>query len=318
MSIDRFLAAAGWSGTERAPLAGDASARVYERLSRPGGTAVLMRAPPEDRHAFDAFLRIDDWLRGAGFSAPEILAADPGAGLMLLEDLGDGLLATLAATGAGTEARLYRAAGEVVVALGRTPPPPDLPVLDADGLAALVGLAFDEAPEAGALRADWDATAPGVFRAHLGSADTASLRDLHAGNLLWLPEREGIARIGILDFQDAVVAPAGYDLASLVDDPRRDVPAALRAELIAAHAAATGDDPGGLALRVDLLSLARNLRILGIFRRVARLRGRPSYLDFLPRTAALVARAAGRAEAAPLRPVVRGLLAAYGHVEAAT
>ena len=99
-----------------------------------------------------------------------------------------------------------------------------------------------------------------------------------------------------LDFQDALVLPEGYDLASLVDDPRRTVPEAWRDDLIRAHAAARGLSEADMSRRVDLLSLQRNLRILGIFRRLTTELGRPAYARFLPRTRTLLLRSAGHPE----------------------
>ena len=114
--IAEFLAAAGWAGAERAPLAGDASARRYERLRSGGARAILMDVPPTSGLVVAPFLAVDRWLRAAGLSAPEVLAADEGRGLVLLEDLGDALFARICATRPEREAGLYAAAADFVYA----------------------------------------------------------------------------------------------------------------------------------------------------------------------------------------------------------
>ena len=310
-SVDAFLTGHGWSDADRSPIAQDSSARRYLRLNRGPDTAVLMMAPPEEDAAFRKFIVIADWLRAAGLSAPEIFAEDMPAGLMLIEDFGTAVMAELASD-PGVERPLYTETRAVLDRLAALSPPPDLPVLDASALVDQTGLIFDELPESEPLRAAWMRGLREVLAPSLAEATVPALRDLHAENVMWLADRSGVARVGLLDFQDAVLAPPGYDLASLIDDPRRVVPTTLRSDLIAAHADATGHDRAALALQVDLLSLARNLRILGIFRRAARSRHRPAYLNFLPRTAALIRRASGVPGVAPFRPMIEEMLRLYG------
>jgi aminoglycoside/choline kinase family phosphotransferase len=135
-----------------------------------------------------------------------------------------------------------------------------------------------------------------------------SLRDVHADNLIWRAERTGADRVGLLDFQDALVLPDGYDLASLLDDPRRRVPEAWRAEAIGRYAADRRRPPVEMAQRVAVLSVLRNLRILGIFRRLARDEGRPGYASYLPRTRDLIARGVAHPGLEALRAPVAEVL----------
>jgi N-acetylmuramate 1-kinase len=114
-------------------------------------------------------------------------------------------------------------------------------------------------------------------------ADVLSLRDYHAENLIWRPDRTGLDRVGLLDFQDAFLAPAEYDLVSLLRDARRDVSDPVREALIADFAAATGREAEGVGAAVAALGVQRNLRILGIFSRLARRDGKARYLGLLPR-----------------------------------
>ena len=109
------------------------------------------------------------------------------------------------------------------------------------------------------------------------------LRDYHAENLLWLPGRSGAARVGLLDFQDMLHGHPAYDLVSLLEDARRDVPAALRTALTDRYLARTGADREAFLLAAATLSAQRNLKIVGLFTRLARRDGKPRYLELLPR-----------------------------------
>lgn len=285
MSIATFLTVAGWSDATAIPLAGDASKRRYTRLTREGQTAILMDAPmdrPADRTSFDAFRTVGSHLRHLQFSAPEEFAADRDNGLILMEDLGDMTLARLLETDPTTAQVAYQVTADLLSRL-KTHPLHSLTAPDASEMAQMVALTFDFIPESDALRATLLDVLTEAIRTHAPGAPVLSLRDVHAENLLWLPERDGHARVGLLDFQDALLLPDGYDLASLLDDPRREVPEIWRSELIAAYSTPA---------RIATLSLQRNLRILGIFRRLSTDFGKPAYAAFLPRTRALIERAA--------------------------
>ena len=284
---ETFLARAGWGAARRSVLAGDASHRRYDRLTLgpSGQRAVLMDAPPEKGEDVRPFTRIARHLRALGLSAPEILAEDAAHGFLLLEDLGDAVFARVMAKDPAQERPLYAAAVDLLAELHRAPPPDDLPPYAADEMADLGVLPFDwylDAPDPGgraALRA-------GLHEA-LGRLDTGPRvlvqRDYHAENLIWLPRREGIARVGLLDFQDARAGHPAYDLVSLLRDARRDVSPGLRAGMVARYLDATGLDPAPFHAAAAVLSAQRNLRILGVFARLCLRDGKPHYVDLLPR-----------------------------------
>ncbi len=278
-----FLAASPAAGWSRAALAGDASGRRYERLAAPDGrTAILMdiRAEPA---SLGPFLRIGAHLRSLGLCAPEVLAQ--GTGLVLLEDLGPSHMAAWLARKPGEATLLYGVAVDVLARLQSAPPP--------DGLVALAPMRA-----AGMIAPLWEHYAPGTdprkaseitgrlreaLEDHAPEANVLALRDYHAENLVWRPDREGTDRLGLLDFQDAVLAPPEYDLASLLRDARRDTDDALRTAMMRRFAQATGRDEARVAAATAVLGVQRNLRILGIFARLARERGKPGYLRLLPR-----------------------------------
>ncbi|MCH2094043.1 MAG: phosphotransferase [Rhodobacteraceae bacterium] len=277
-----FLDRAGWGAAESMPLAGDASSRRYERLSGPAGHAVLMHDPHGD---VELFARLARYLDASGCSAPMILATDPDQGLLLSEDFGDRLVARLCDGDPDVELNLYRAAGELLAHLHQCPPPKGLTRASAATLGQATDLAFvyyvadpAAAAETAARSAELVATA---IDAYAPVSDVLVLRDFHAENLIWLPDRSGIRQLGLLDFQDALIGHRAYDLASLIRDARRDVSAAAAQAAIESY---FGGDPTpdfGAALAV--CGVQRNLRILGVFARLAQVAGKPRYIDLIPR-----------------------------------
>lgn len=212
--IVAFLAQTPAAGAERRPLAGDASLRRYDRLTLPDGRSfVLMDAPPETGQDVRPFVAIARWLAEAGFSAPAIVAEDAAQGFLLLEDLGDGLYSTIVSDNPGIEDELYAAATDCLVTLQSVTPPAGIATYDTALLTELAALSYrwyrmqvtGAAPEADA---PFRAAFPELLNRHAGPPATVALRDFHAQNLIWLPARAGIARVGLLDFQDAMLAPA--------------------------------------------------------------------------------------------------------------
>lgn len=334
MSSDRegrkaeFLKAAGLDGARRELLAGDASTRRYERLHLPSGAHVIfMDQPPATESAVcppgatdaermamgynaaarlaggsvAAFVTTAAYLRGHGLSAPEIIAHDVDAGLAVLEDLGDGLYATLIAEGREAERPLYEAAVDVQAALQQAPPPEVLiagdaawPLLTYDTLALRIGTdtflewwpkfsGFATFPDDAI--AEWDALwAPVWVRGEAG-ASVFTHRDFHAQNLLWLPGRSGPARVGLLDFQDALRAHPAWDLTHLLQDARRDVSPDLEAAMLDRFLAARPElEREAFIADYRALAASNAARILGrVFARQALL-GRRQYEAFMPRT----------------------------------
>ncbi|MFD2741271.1 aminoglycoside phosphotransferase family protein [Sulfitobacter aestuarii] len=280
----QFLAKTGWQAARRHPVVGDASRRSYQRLQRDNGeTAILMDAPPDSGEDVTPFIAIAEYLLAQGFSAPRILAADREQGFLLLEDLGDALFARLMAEQPERQTELYRCAIDVLQALDQCPLP-ELPHCDADWLTGMTAPVFDfYAREAEASK---DAFRE-VFHPLAQRLDDTDkiliLRDYHAENLLLQHGREGAAKVGLLDFQDALIGHPAYDLVSILQDARRDVPAALETEMIAYFLEGSRRDYDGFHAAYALLGAQRNLRILGIFARLCQQDGKPQYIDLIPR-----------------------------------
>ncbi|WP_414898970.1 aminoglycoside phosphotransferase family protein [Rhodovulum sp. YEN HP10] len=288
-AITDFLARAGWTEVRRAALAGDASNRRYERLAQnTGATAVLMDADPAKGEDVRPFVAIARHLSALGLSAPAILAEDSAAGLLLLEDLGDDLFVRIAARAPGLEEPLYATATDLLVRLHQAPLPEGLAPYSPAEMAELgclpcrwylsgLGLTAPEDEIAG-IRAGLE-----TLLAEAAPPSVLILRDYHAENLLWLPARDGVARVGLLDFQDARIGHPAYDLVSLLEDARRDVPPALQARMRARYVAATGTDAADFERAYAVAGAQRNLRILGVFARLCLRDGKPGYLPMIPR-----------------------------------
>jgi aminoglycoside/choline kinase family phosphotransferase len=305
-----FLSRIGWGDADRCFLAGDASDRSYDRLTRGRQTAVLMDAPPGKGDDPTTFAAIAAHLAGLGLSPPRVLAADFDAGFLLLEDLGDALFAKLIAADPGAEPSLYAAATDVLIHLQSHPAPPGLPDLTAADWAdaacfapdwyafAATGKSFDTSA--------FRATLTDLLARHADGPRVMILRDYHAENLLWLPERDGIRRVGLLDFQLAQMGQPGYDLVSLLQDARRDVRAETEAAMIRRFADATGAI--GFDMAYAILGAQRALRILGVFARLCLRGGKPGYVALIPRVWGQLQRNLAHPALAPLATICHGLL----------
>ena len=294
-AIDAFIAAAGWTDARAAPLAGDASNRRYLRLQRAGESSVLMDAPADGGEDIRPFLHIAAYLADLGLSAPRIIATDASQGLILMEDLGDDLFARVLLRDPSLEDRLYCAATDLLATLHRHSPPAGIGAYDVPLMADTATLAHDwysaalHLPDSGRRHALRD-TLAGALSACAPVQPVLVQRDYHAENLLWLPARSGIARVGLLDFQDAMRGHPAYDLVSLLQDARRDVPPALERAMIARYVESSGVAADGFEVAYRVLGAQRNLRIAGVFARLCLRDGKAQYIDLIPRVWGLLQR----------------------------
>jgi tRNA threonylcarbamoyl adenosine modification protein YjeE len=321
-ALRQFLGLAGYADAKRQRMAGDASIRSYARLIRDDGVVILMNSPrrPDGPAVYDGlsysaavhlaedvkpFVAIAGGLRERGFSAPAIHHADLEVGFLITEDFGSA--GFIEGDPPAPIAERYEAATDVLAALHREKLPKSLPLtpqisyaipaFDTDALLVEVGLMLEwYLPDRGAeptnnLRAEFIM----MWRDLLDKAAAAKtwnqtwvLRDFHSPNLIWLGDRAGTSKVGIIDFQDAVLGPAAYDLVSLLQDARIDVPETLELALLTRYikarlASDDSFDPAGFAELYAIMSAQRNTRLLGTFARLNRRDGKPQYLRHQPR-----------------------------------
>ncbi|WP_407493848.1 aminoglycoside phosphotransferase family protein [Pseudooceanicola sp. MF1-13] len=282
-----FIASTDWAGASATMVAGDASNRKYDRLTLNGKTAILMDAPVDKGEDVRPFIAVAEYLLDAGLSAPRILARDLDHGFLILEDLGNDLYARIAIAQPEIEEDIYRVAVDCLIALHRAEPMRGLGRYDPDTTTPLAALAYDWylgesiGPNDGA-KADFSTAMHDALVQH-SKCTVTILRDYHAENLLWLPERDGPARVGMLDFQDAMIGDPTYDLVSLLMDARRDVTRALADRMIGYYCDQMGLDREGFETRYHVVGAQRNLRILGVFGRLSRRDGKKHYIDLVPR-----------------------------------
>jgi aminoglycoside/choline kinase family phosphotransferase len=247
------------------------------------------------------FVAVARALRERGFSAPEIYAADLSEGLLILEDLG-GEGVTAGDPPLIDEER-YTAAVEALAALHRQVLPEELPVspsvtyriprYDMDAFLIEAELLLDwylpqqDRDVSAEMRAEFVALWRTTLEPAFATPPTWVLRDYHSPNLMWLPQREGVARVGMLDFQDAVLGPAAYDVASLLQDARVDVSATFEDIQIGRYMKGRRSDrdfdPVKFVELYALMGAQRATKILGIFARLEKRDGKPQYLRHQPR-----------------------------------
>ena len=339
----RFLAEHGLAAARREPLTGDASTRSYERLHPASGPSLIFMdqppavesepCPPDadaaERRArgynalarlaagrVDAFVAVAGWLRAQGLSAPAVVAADPAAGLAVLEDLGDALFARLIEQGQD-EAPLYDDAIATLARMHEAEPPAVLayddatwPLLTYDDLALKTGgeIILEWLPKlkpqvsfgADAV-ATWEAIWAPVRRRGEAGAHVFCHRDYHAENLIWLPDRASPARVGLLDFQDALKAHPAWDMSMLLHDARRDVSAEIEACSLDRYFELRPDvDRAQFLADYHALGALNVVRIIGIFARLVTRDGKPRYAAFMPRLWTYLDRCLADPQLAPL------------------
>lgn len=307
-----FLTRVGWGAADRWPLAGDASDRRYDRLSMHGRRAVLMDAPPGTSEDTATFARIARHLAGLKLSPPAIFGEDHEHGFLLLEDLGDGLFSGLIANDPGLETALYSAATDVLLTIQNNPAAEDLPNLSARDWAKAAAFALSwyafavtgKEPDS----AMFVTVLEQLIRGYADGPRVMILRDYHAENLLWLPERSGVARVGLLDFQLAQLGQPGYDLVSLLQDARRDVSAETEEAMIARFCAGKGIDLNDFGPTYATLGAQRALRILGVFARLCLKGGKGGYVSLMPRVWTQLQRNLAHPSLAPLAEICAALL----------
>lgn len=298
--IHALIAQTSFSGGQLVPLAGDASFRRYIRIHKDGQSAMIMDAPPVKENV-RPFITAAQYLYEKGYSAPALLAQNIPAGLLLLEDLGNDSFTRLLQQADDSkrvqlEHELYGAAIDILVQWHD-------PKLGFSNDEELLLPRYDTAllMRETELFSEWflpqimdkdDAEAlfteyHQLWQSILSDAPLAMNcwvhRDYHADNLMWLPKRDGVKRVGLLDFQDGVYGDSAYDMVSLLEDARRDVSHELANAMIERYIAQSGVSPDAFHAAYAILGAQRNSKIIGIFTRLAARDNKEHYLDYLPR-----------------------------------
>ncbi|CAN5299790.1 bifunctional tRNA (adenosine(37)-N6)-threonylcarbamoyltransferase complex ATPase subunit type 1 TsaE/phosphotransferase [soil metagenome] len=318
-SLRRFLQLAGSLDAKRQRMPGDASTRSYARLIKGDQSAILMNSPrrPDGPALYNGktyseavhlaedvkpFVAIANGLRERGFSAPAIHHADLDDGFLITEDFGRDLF--IEGDPPQPIVAHYQTAVDMLAALhqeqlpGVLPLAPHLdytvPAFDDDAMMIEVGLmpewylADKGVTLTSNMQADFLLIWQDLLTKLADAPRTWMLRDFHSPNLIWLEHRRDIGRVGLLDFQDAVMGPAAYDLVSLLQDARIDVPESVEIPMLARYAkerkaADAAFDPAAFVRQYAIMSAQRNTRLLGTFARLNRRDGKPQYLKHQPR-----------------------------------
>lgn len=317
-ALREFLDRCGYSDATRKRMAGDASTRSYARLLREDGIVILMNFPqrPDGAALYDGksysaavhlaenvrpFVAIDEGLRAQGISAPAIHHSDLEHGFLITEDFGSE--AVVEGDPPRPISERYEAATDLLAMLHGKVLPETLPLarqtyaiphFDVEAMLIEIGLMPEwylpdrNAPLSEAQRAEFFAMWRELLSKPLAAPKTWVIRDYHSPNLIWLGNRTGIERVGVIDFQDTVLGPQSYDVVSLLQDARIDVPETIELTLLSRYIKArraqdAGFDAGGFAELYAIMSAQRNTRLLGTFARLNRRDGKPHYLRHQPR-----------------------------------
>lgn len=283
-----FIKSSKFNGSALYQLAGDASARRYIRAKLGDKSAMIMDTPPEGEN-LRAFVSIGEWLYKNGYSAPEIMEKDMESGFLLLEDFGDDSFSKIMREQPKQEEILYEAAVDTLVEW-REIMPVSLPAYNLEAYLREVSLFCDwflpraiGAEKAGRLRAEYLSIWEEILAGATLEENVFVHRDYHADNLMWLEGREGIKRVGLLDFQDALIGDVAYDMVSLLEDARRDVSQDVVESMILRYLMKTGAEKERFMMAYNVLGAQRNSKIIGIFVRLCERDGKNNYLKLLPR-----------------------------------
>lgn len=332
-----FLDGARAIDDTRIHMPGDASTRSYARLERDDKTTILMNSPQKSEGAalyngrtysaavhlaveVTPFVAIANGLRSRGISAPAIQHADLNAGFLITEDFGTESF--VAGDPPEPMAARYEAATDMLAALHNADLPSTLPVapgitytiptFDVEAQLIEVSLMLDwylkdlgHEPDALQREAFFEIWRGLLARAN-EDARTWMIRDFHSPNLIWLDDREGIARVGVIDFQDTVLGPPAYDLVSLLQDARIDIPEEIEIGMLTRYTRArlTANrhfNPSHFVEMYALMSAQRNARLLGTFARLNLRDGKPQYLQHQPRIWAYLTRSLAHPSLTPLK-----------------
>ncbi len=302
--IADFLSNSPYATWSSEPIAGDASSRRYFRLQHGKQSVILMDAGPEGSDSTRQFCTIGTWLRDQGLCAPQVLKDSTSDGLLLMDDLGDLDVASFIRQKPQHVQSVYTAAVDVLVRLEASDPLSGLPILTPQVGSQMLDVTVEWYADS----RDGDplfAAMRDCLERHCDQPNIVALRDYHAENLIWRADKSGLSRLGLLDFQDAILAPKGYDLVSLLRDVRRSVDPQVSETALRHFISSTG--PLSRAA-FACLAVQRNLRILGVFARLAQRDKKPRYLAMVPTVWTMVLQDLAHPALSDLRGIVQAIL----------
>lgn len=311
---EAFLTAAGYAGATLEALAADASFRRYYRILGTGKPMLMMEDPPDRPPVppyvmVEPYIKIDEHLRSLGLHAPKILHKDIANGLLIIEDFGDNTYTRLFAKGEDAKA-LYELAVDALIHLHSHPQRNNIDLPEHDDAVLIEGAmllldwyypALTGNKPTDEMRNTFTAIWKDLIAKLPADQRTLVLRDYHVDNLMLVEGQAGLMRCGLLDFQDAAFGQFSYDLMSLLEDARRDVPEDLRTHLYDRYIGAMKINTAAFGYAYRVLAAQRHARVLGVFVRLSVRDGKPRYLQWIPHVHKLFLRALNEPALAPLK-----------------
>tara|TARA_B100001175_G_scaffold73973_1_gene61606 strand:- start:208 stop:1206 length:999 start_codon:yes stop_codon:yes gene_type:complete len=313
--VQSFLKVHGWANCCGEILAADASMRQYFRLKKGIKSAVLMDARRSSQQEIKRFCDVAEWLKKHGLQTPKIFARNLNVGFLLLEDFGDDLFARIMERDPSQTRPLYKTSLDMLIHLRNMPLPEWLSQPDSKNLGDMISPFWEYFTDNADLKKNMRHSVSRALKRVLTVLDDGlkviSLRDCHAENLIKISGKCRLHAVGLLDFQDAFICHPAYDLVSLLQDARRDVPPCLEQEMLDYYLFLSQDDPTPFLKAYRILGVQRNLRILGIFSALAKQGEKRRYLDLQPRVCNYLHRNLSHPEFDKLRsdlePLLNGL-----------
>ena len=288
--LQGFLTKSNWENANRHPLASDASGRTYERLYLNSKNAILMNAPYSAGEDVRLFLDVTNMLKELNLSAPIIYNEDIKNGFLLIEDLGDDLFALLCKKAPEIDHEIYGSAVDLLLHIHKNPAPKSLLKYDMNIYLKESKLLTEwylpaavSAPLSKSLIDEFHTILHETFSKIPSYNPVLVMRDYHAENLIWLPKRSAIKRVGLLDYQDALAGHPAYDLVSLLEDAGRDTSSDLQKNMLNRYISKTELDAEEFVTAYNLLGAQRNIKIIGIFSRLSLRDKKSSYVNLIPR-----------------------------------
>ena len=288
--LQDFLSKSDWDQANRQSIASDASGRTYERLTLNSSNAILMNAPYSAGEDVKPFVAVTHMLKKLNLSAPIIYNKDIKNGFLLLEDLGDSLFSLLCEKSPKIEDEIYSSAINLLLHIHKNPAPENLLKYDINILIKESNLLTDwylpnaiGNPLSETLIDEFQNILSKTFSKVPSNNPVLVMRDYHAENLIWLPKRSGINRVGLLDYQDALAGHPAYDLVSLLEDARRDTSSDLQKNMINKYISNSDLNNEEFLMAYNLLGAQRNIKIIGIFSRLSLRDKKSNYINLIPR-----------------------------------